>query len=167
MGPEPQQSVESTVFHRRYRPRPLARRTIENEIEIAAPIDVVWDILAQFDRYAEWNPFTPAIRGELEVGRPIDIEVSLLRDRPFIQREWLNLIDPGKTLCWGMHMFNPWLLTTNRWQQLSELSTQSTRYHNRLELSGLLTPTVMMLYREKLTRSFSIVAQALKTRCEE
>ena len=39
-------------------------RQITTEIEIAAPAKIVWDILLEFERDPEWNPFVREISGE-------------------------------------------------------------------------------------------------------
>ena len=45
--------------------------TLRTEIEIPASPDAVWDVLADRDAYAEWNPFIRSSTGDLVVGRRI------------------------------------------------------------------------------------------------
>ena len=37
-------------------------RAISSDIDIDAPIALVWSILRDFDSYPEWNPFTVSVR---------------------------------------------------------------------------------------------------------
>ncbi|MGB0143080.1 MAG: SRPBCC family protein, partial [Luminiphilus sp.] len=39
-------------------------------VQIAAPAQAVWDVLVDFGRYREWNPFCVEASGVLEVGEP-------------------------------------------------------------------------------------------------
>ena len=41
---------------------------VRTEIEIEAPANIVWQILTDFERYDEWNPFIRLIDGRLKVG---------------------------------------------------------------------------------------------------
>lgn len=47
---------------------------------IDAPAFVVWDIIADFPRYPEWNPFILKIQGVLEVNSKLEMELMLAND---------------------------------------------------------------------------------------
>jgi uncharacterized protein YndB with AHSA1/START domain len=49
---------------------------LRTEIDIAAPPARVWEVLTDFARYHEWNPFITSISGELVVGEELAITVS-------------------------------------------------------------------------------------------
>ena len=50
---------------------------IDETVKIAAPPDRVWDVITDFPRYAEWNPFVVACESTLIVGDPIQMRVQL------------------------------------------------------------------------------------------
>jgi hypothetical protein len=154
------------AFHRRFHPRARFRRAISCHIVIEAPRDEVWTRLIGFCGYADWNAFTTEIRGDLAVGQAVEITVSMLKRRPFVQREWINLLRAPEVICWGTHLGLPFLLTTNRWQTLEPGEGDVTTYRNELQLSGLLAPLVMLLYGSALARAFSTAARGLKAACE-
>ena len=37
-------------------------------VQINAPIDVVWSVLTEVDKYREWNPFTPQAGTDFTIG---------------------------------------------------------------------------------------------------
>ena len=37
-------------------------------VRINAPIDVVWSVLTEVDKYTEWNPFTPQAGTDFTIG---------------------------------------------------------------------------------------------------
>lgn len=154
------------TFHRRFHPRARFQRAISCDMVIEAPRDEVWTRLTGFRGYADWNEFTTEIRGELAVGQAVDITVEMLKRRPFVQREWINLIRAPEVICWGTHLGLPFLLTTNRWQTLEPGEDGSTTYRNELQLSGLLAPLVMLLYGTALAQAFWVAARGLKAACE-
>lgn len=45
-------------------------------LPIAASAQVVWDVLVDFDRYIEWNPFCVKASGVLEVGEPLSMKLK-------------------------------------------------------------------------------------------
>lgn len=44
---------------------------------VDAPATVVWDVLSDFPRYAEWNPSLPALTGELRPGAPVAMTLAM------------------------------------------------------------------------------------------
>lgn len=47
---------------------------------IDAPAFVVWDIIADFPKYPEWNPFILKIRGALEINSKLEMEIKLANE---------------------------------------------------------------------------------------
>jgi hypothetical protein len=45
-------------------------------VEIEAPASVVWKVLTDLDRYAEWNTFCPGISSTLKIGDPVIMKVK-------------------------------------------------------------------------------------------
>ncbi|WP_280314638.1 SRPBCC family protein, partial [Nocardia abscessus] len=46
-------------------------------VDIDAPADLVWQVITDFPRYGEWNPFVPECRSSLVPGEPIDMLVRV------------------------------------------------------------------------------------------
>ena len=44
-------------------------------VEIDAPVAVVWQVLTDLDRYAEWNPFTVRIDTTFKLGDPVHLHI--------------------------------------------------------------------------------------------
>ena len=53
-------------------------RTIESSIEINAPSNRVWDILTDFPRLPDWNPFITAASGSLQAGSRLSVQITRL-----------------------------------------------------------------------------------------
>jgi len=149
-------------FHLRYRQRALFARQVEASVEIDAPRDVVWEALVDFGAYPHWNPFTRTVETRLEVGAPVRLGVDMPGRSRSERVEWVNLVEPGHTICWGMQIGHPALLVANRWQELHDLGGGRTQYHTVDRFSGLLVPLVMALYGEPTRRGFESVALGLK-----
>lgn len=157
-----QQEGRHHPIHLRYRQRRLFSREVSGRSEIEAPIDAVWQALTDFERYSEWNTFCPKAETDLKVGSPIKMHVVMPGRPSSVRTEWINLVEPGKTVCWGMHLGHPILLCANRWQMLRELDKDRTEYLTVDYFSGLLTPLMMALFAKPLRLGFQSVADNLK-----
>ena len=142
---------------------------IESTIDIDAPPERVWAILADLSRYGEWNPFTPRIDASLVIGEPVVLHVAMKPGKPLIvQREVCSANDPGKwELGWGLQRRPGFALRANRIQRLTRVGPDRTRYYTSDTFSGLLVPIVMGLYRADIQRGFDGAARGLKERAEK
>ena len=149
-------------IHLRYRQRRIFSHQVSASADIAASIDAVWNTLVDFDHYCDWNIFTPKVETDLQIGSPVKLHVAMPGRSESVRTEWINLVEPGKTICWGMHMGHPALLCSNRWQTLRELANGHTQYLTVDKFSGILVPLVVALYGRPMQIGFQSVADNLK-----
>lgn len=50
--------------------------TVRHEVEIAAPAEVVWAILADIAAYPSWNPYVLEVDGELRPGETLRVRIA-------------------------------------------------------------------------------------------
>lgn len=144
----------------------MASYTIRSDpVTIEAPAETVWHVLTDFDSYGEWNPFTPSVEAELEIGAQVDMRVSLGFFR-LAQTEIICVVEPPTLLAWRTVIGAPWLLSAVREQRLDALGGKSCRYATSDEFRGLLMPVVILLAGGFVRRGFNAVAGALKRRAE-
>ena len=134
-------------------------------VEIEAPAERVWDILVDFERYGEWNPFTTRVDATLEIGAPVMLYVRLgwLKRK---QPERIESVEPPHLLAWGTTMGHPVLLSALREQRVEALGERRCRYSTTDATTGLLTPLVALLFGRLIRQGFNDMAAALKTRAE-
>lgn len=152
----------SHPFHQRFRQRALFAREVTGSCEIEAPVEEVWQALIGFDSYSEWNIFTPHVQTDLRIGSPVELDVVMPGRSRSRRTEWVNLVEPGRTICWGMHLGHPGLLCANRWQILRDLGDGRTQYLTVDKFSGMLVPIVFALYGQPMHIGFQSVADGLK-----
>src|SRR2546426_2508439 len=46
---------------------------LRTDIEIDAPVERVWEVLTDFDRFPDWNPFIRRIGGNAPIGSRLDV----------------------------------------------------------------------------------------------
>lgn len=144
----------------------MASRTIRSDpVTIEAPVHTVWRVLTDFDRYGEWNPFTPSVEAELEIGARVVMRVAMGGYR-LKQTEIVCELEPPTLLAWRTTMGARWLLQAVREQRLEVLSDETCRYTTNDEFRGVLMPLVVLLSGGFVRRGFNAVALGLKRRAE-
>ena len=120
--------------------------TTSEPVVINAPIDTVWNLLVDVDRYHEWNPFAQTYtKTDLRVGATIDFDVKLGRyDRK--QTERFVAIERPTLLSWSTKIVHKSLLKALREQRLEKRSETSCAYFNTDTLEGPLAPLAILLF---------------------
>ena len=135
--------------------------TYRSEIEINAPKEKVWGILADFGSYHKWNPFTVKIDTNLELGSEVALTVKMKPGKgTTIRTEYLKAYDPTEKMVWGFSY--GFLLKAERTQQLIPLNESTTRYWNADVISGLISPIVHLMYGKWIQLGFDALCHSLK-----
>jgi hypothetical protein len=152
-------------FRRRDREVPVVREppTVRVELSIAAPRAVVWDVLVDFARYPEWNPFTVGVKTSGRVGDPVLLDVQL-GARRMKMRERMRMHEPGRRIGWGLYVLGGVLLDCTRVQELEDAPDGGTRYACHESFRGWLVPLFFERYRDSMQRGFMAAAEALSLR---
>jgi hypothetical protein len=142
---------------------------ISDSVDIAAAPEAVWQVMTDFDRYPEWNPFAVRCSTSLLPGDPIDMSVAFILPgrRRLRQREWIRTHTPGREFSYSMAPVPFSALRSRRTQSITPLGDAQTRYTSRFELSGWLHPVVQLLLGARLHRGFHAMTAALLKRVEQ
>jgi hypothetical protein len=141
---------------------------VSDSIEILAPIDHVWNILTDVDKYPEWNSFTPRVSTSLKVGEEFTLDcqmtpTNLMKNVPEVMLEF----DPQNyILSWGSSRTKRKGVTGDRKQELIQNSPSITVYRVREQFTGPLASLVIVFYARSLQKGFANAAQELKKRAE-
>jgi uncharacterized protein YndB with AHSA1/START domain len=136
-------------------------------VEIAAPATVVWQVLTDFERYPQWNPYTVAVATTLEIGTRIDLTLPNPDGSAgtFVNREWVRVVDPPRHLRYDTAEEMPGIFAV-RDQWITPVSPHRCAYHTTDTISGRYADKVIELTGEWVKAGFDAVAHALKARAE-
>lgn len=137
--------------------------TVRVELVIAAPRRAVWDVLVDFSRYPEWNPFTVGVETTGRVGDAVLLDVQL-GERRMKMRERMRVNEPERRIGWGLYVLGGVALDCTRVQELEDAGEGRTRYACHESFRGLLVPLFFNRYRERMERGFAAAAAALARR---
>jgi hypothetical protein len=150
----------------RNRPRPgiSMGRVLDSHIDINAPAQRVWEVLADFSGWGEWNPFIPSIEGELELGARLHLTVAPPDLKPMEFKPKVFVLRPGEEIVWG-GSFLRWLFRGDHAISLEALPGGRTRFRQRERFRG---PMVLLMGKmfEPTAEGYRQMNQALKERVE-
>ena len=84
-------------------------QVLDASIEIDAPAERVWDVVADTARYGEWNPFITAVAGEPREGAELKVTIRAPGRKPVTFAARVTRLVPGRELRWRGRWFLPGL----------------------------------------------------------
>jgi hypothetical protein len=140
-------------------------RTISTEIGIDRPAAAVWAILADIDKWPEWNPFATA-KGLLSVGETLEVQIRPPGQRPMTFRPTIVKLDPGVELRWLGHLGVPGIFDGEHGFRVDPEGDRRCRFQHFEAFKGILAAPLLWLAGDATRRGFEAMNQALKRRAE-
>jgi hypothetical protein len=140
-------------------------RTIRTEVGIDRPAAAVWAILADIDRWPEWNPFARA-SGRLALGETLQVEVRPPGQRPMRFRPTVVRLDPGVEVRWLGHLGVPGLFDGEHGFRIEAEGDRRCRFAHFETFKGVLAGPILWLAGDATRRGFEAMNLALKARAE-
>lgn len=110
------------------------------DFEIGAGAERVWAILTDFERYGEWNPSLPSIRGELHPGSKVALTLGMPRRPSARVKARLVEVTPPRRLTWHGNVGGDRLFAGDREFSIEPLASDRVRFTHVEEVTGLLEP---------------------------
>ncbi len=135
---------------------------VEKVIGIGAPPELVWNVLADLERYPEWNSYSPKAIGKLEVGEIVRIEAHLGDEVRHVDNVVLE-VDPPRTLCWQSQNWYGVLVRGTRCRYLEDGPNRATQFRHYEIMEGALAGVVEWIYRPRVEKGLEMMNADLKT----
>ncbi len=140
--------------------------TVSSEtVTIAAPADLVWQVLTDFALYSQWNQFCPSIEASLQVGSPVVMKVDLgqgLQD----QVEYITCLEPPRKITWSMENKPGDAIHADRSQVVEPVDDSHCTYVSYDVFSGEAAAQMVEMLGKQVEAGFNLCAQNLKARAE-
>jgi hypothetical protein len=133
---------------------------------IAASAETVWAILADFERYPEWNPSLPSLTGDLSAGSTVAMTLAMPgRPSPKVKAT-LTEVAPPRRLTWHGNAGADWLFAGDR-EFLIEPQDDGTVLFTHVEnVRGALFPLFRLIMGSAIRGHHEGLNAALKERAE-
>jgi hypothetical protein len=129
-------------------------------IEIDAPAERVWQVLTDFRRYPEWNPFMPRVAGEAARRAELDVLVRPDGVKAVRLRPRIVTFRPPKELRWRARL--PGLFAGEQRFVVEALDPARSRLIHEKRFRGLAVPFMRRMLDGPVKRSFDATGTALK-----
>ena len=142
-------------------------KELNTNIEIDAPAERVWQVLIDFSRYGQWNPFIRSIVGEAQQGQTLEVFIQPPGGNGMTFRPVIRVLQPGRELHWAGRLLLPGIFDGVHQFQLEPLGENRTRFVHREVFSGLLVPFLWNSLDQQTRQGFEDMNQALKHQVEQ
>lgn len=139
-------------------------KEIRTEIDINASPQRVWQVLTDFERYPDWNPFIRKIEGKAVEGEKITIHITTPAGANRNYSPKVTKVVAEKELRWLGKM--PGLLSGEHIFSIEPASDNSLRLVHREVFGGLLTSFFGSRLDNDVKKGFEEMNAALKKRAE-
>lgn len=144
----------------------MAKEIITN-IQINAPSGTVWQVLTDFSRYSQWNPFIRSIQGEARQGGTLEVSIQPPGGNGMTFRPVILDLQPGRELRWRGRLLLPGIFDGEHQFQIEPLGENHTRFVHREVFSGLLVPFLWSSLDKQTRQGFEEMNRALKMQIEQ
>jgi len=141
-------------------------KQIETEIIIDAPAYTVWEVLMDFDKYVQWNPFIRSIKGRKMVGKTIQIELITSKGKQMSFEPVVLICKKEDEFRWRGKLGIRGIFDGEHYFALEPLEMGQTRFIHGEFFSGVLVGIMGGLLKDT-KKSFEAMNSALKKRCED
>jgi len=138
---------------------------IEHRIGIAAPPEIIWDILADIEAWAHWNPLYTTASGVIRFGETLVLTQSLPGQKPEVIRP--RIIDwvPLEQLHWA-NAAGGRMMNSLRYLEIEKLDEDACIFSNGEIFSGWFGPYIAKRMRQPFKDGFVAFNEAMKHRAE-
>ncbi|MGB8652600.1 MAG: SRPBCC domain-containing protein [Mycobacteriales bacterium] len=140
---------------------------VSETVEIDAPQELVWQVLTDYARYPEWNPYTVKVETTLEVGARVVLHLPdpAKPGETFQTVEWMSVVDAPHHLQYHTATEMPGIHAV-RDQWVEDLGAGRSSYRTTDVFTGEIAAMVFELQGAWVKQGFDATAHALKARAE-
>lgn len=115
-------------------------KELRTEITLQAPVERIWEMLADCSLYRHWNPLFSEAKGDLTAGGRLELVVALPEIAPFRVEPELLTVEPQKGFCWRHTLLLGGMMTWKYRVELEVIDAQRVRLVQGSAFGGLLGP---------------------------
>jgi hypothetical protein len=139
---------------------------ITTRIIINASANKVWEVLTDFNKYAEWNPFITSITGNPEIGNKINVRLVLPGSKGMNMSPRVKAFTTNREFRWLGHLLFTGIFDGEHKFELTDNSDGTTTFIQSEKFKGILVPFLKKMLNGKTVDGFNQMNSALKKRCE-
>lgn len=144
-----------------------AKKEIRSEILIQASAQRVWEILTDFEKYSEWNPFIKSIKGQPKVGQKITARIEPPKASGMTIKPIVLVYNKNKEFRWQGNLGFKGIFDGEHVFELKEQGPNTTLFIHKEGFAGVLVPLLKKMLDENTLNGFKLMNEQLKARAEQ
>lgn len=133
---------------------------------VAASPEAVWAVLTDFERYPEWNPSVPSIKGVVAVGSEVALTLAM-PGRPSAKvKATLTDLVPGTHLRWHGNVAGDWFFAGTREFRIEPQQDGTSLVTHVEDVSGVFFPVFRVLMGSAIQKHHDGFNTSLTERAE-
>lgn len=141
-------------------------KSINTEIIINASAETVWQILMDFEKHPEWNPFIKKLTGEAKVGQKLRVEIQPPGQKVSTFTPKVLTVDQHKHFCWRGALIASFVFAGSHHYEIEELEPNKIKFKHYEDFTGLLAGMIMKKIGAATTEGFQQMNEAIKAKAE-
>jgi hypothetical protein len=142
------------------------QRAVEHRTGVQAPAEIIWEVIADFASWKDWNPVHPRIEGEMRIGTSLVVELVPVEDGPVttlapVVQDWV----PFEQLHWRTSRLGGFV-TAIRYLEIESMGPENATFSNGELFMGPLVRFVSREERRRLRGAFTRMGEAVKAHAE-
>ena len=142
-------------------------KQLDNELEINASAERVWQLLTDFASFPQWNPFIQHVSGELKRGAQLEVTLQPSGTHATTIRPIVLKTEPNREFRWIGRWLIPGLLDDEHIFTIEPLDAGRVRFKQREIFTGLFASFHGRGRNTDTRRGFREMGKALKLRAEQ
>ena len=139
---------------------------LHTEVEIGAPIEVVWETLTDLAAYPDWNPFIVSAEGRAEVGERLTNRLQPRGGKGITFKPTVTVVEPPVTLEWLGRLGLPGIFDGRHRFDLAPSENGGTLVTQSEQFDGILVRFMRTSLDTQTVAGFDAMNAALKARSE-
>ena len=140
-------------------------KQIETEILIEAAPEKVWEVLTDFEKHPDWNPFIKSIKGEKSVGKKLKVSIKPPDGAGMVFNPVVLKYEENKEFRWKGKLGIKGIFDGEHYFKLVE-NNGNTKFVHGEKFSGILV-ALMGKTLDKTKEGFQLMNESLKRECEK
>ena len=140
-------------------------KQIETEIIIDVKPERVWDVLTNFEKHPEWNPFIRSIEGNKKVGERLIVTIQPAIGRKMVFKPLVISFSVNRELKWKGTLGMEGIFDGEHYFILEQTNDGTTKLIHGERFSGILVGLLGGMV-DKTREGFEAMNLSLKAECE-
>jgi len=141
-------------------------KQLESDIIIDAKPEQVWEKLADFDNYGNWNPFIKSLRGKMEPGEQLTVVIQPPGSSGMTFKPTVLVVQNNSEFRWIGKLGMKGIFDGEHYFKLEGIGDNRTKFTQGEKFNGILVAFMGGIFK-KTQKGFELMNEALKRESEK